>query len=77
MNNMCSKFFTLFIPAGMLSFHMENIQIGCPGKMLVGLVRHANVERNAKDPASSSQVRLNYDTREDKSITLFFRNGNG
>lgn len=77
LNNMCSKFFTLFIPAGMLSFHMENIQIGCPGKMLVGLVRHANVERNAKDPASSSQVRLNYDTREDKSITLFFRNGNG
>lgn len=77
LNNMCSKFFTLFIPAGMLSFHTENIQIGRPGKMIMGLARHANVERNAKDPSSSSQVRLNYDTREDKSITLFFRNGNG
>lgn len=72
LNNMCSKFFTLFMPAGMLSFHMENIQIGCPGKMLMGLAWYVNVERNAKDPASSSQVRINYDTRKDKSITLFF-----
>lgn len=62
LNNMCSKFFTLFIPAGMLSFHTENIQIGCTGKTLMGLVRHASEERNVKDPASSSQVRLNYDT---------------
>lgn len=61
----------------MLSLHSKNIQIGRPGETLMGLVWHANVERNAKDPASSSQVRLNYDTREDKSITLFFRNGNG
>lgn len=72
LNNMCSKFFTLFMLAGMLSFHMENIQIGCPGKMLMGLAWYVNLERNAKDPASSSQVRINYDTRKDKSITLFF-----
>lgn len=57
---------------GMLSFHMENIQIGCPGKMLMGLAWHENVKRNAIDPASSFQVRINYDTRKDKSITLFF-----
>lgn len=59
------------MPAGMLSFHMENIQIGCPGKILTGLAWYVNVERHAKDPASSSQVRINYDTRKDKSITLF------
>lgn len=72
LNNMCFKFSTLFMPAGMLSFQMEYIQIGCPGKILTGLAWHVNAERNAKDPASSSQVLINYDTSKDKSITLFF-----
>lgn len=72
LNNMCSKFFTLFMQAGMLSFHMENIQIRCPGKMLMGLAWHVHVEQNAIDPASSFQLRIHYDTRKDKSITLFF-----
>lgn len=67
LNNMCSKFFTLFMQAG-----MENIQIRCPGKMLMGLAWHVNVEQNAIDPASSFQVRIHYDTRKDKSVTLFF-----